>query len=237
MFISTFRPSSQSVTNHMRWVTCYHCCWLLLGIAQELWPYSMTVNKLTSTDHFLPTIWSFYSTPLYPYQPSHDPSTVKSPACHSRHVAYPTHSTIAGSISRLELLRWFQEGKRIGKDFVLVDLRRTDFEVYTALLLPSVYISNLNVQGGTIRGSLNLPAQSLYPTIPTLYSIISQGRIANVVWYCGRCNLSFSSKLLTAHKRSRFFSRSWGACCHLVCRIPGRAEEHKNKESCARRGY
>ncbi|KAJ5416065.1 major facilitator superfamily domain-containing protein, partial [Penicillium sp. CMV-2018d] len=80
---------------------------------------------------------------------------------------YPTPSTIAGSISRLELLRWFQEGKRIGKDFVLVDLRRTDFE------------------GGTIRGSLNLPAQSLYPTIPTLYSIISQGRVANVVWYCG----------------------------------------------------
>ncbi|OQE02136.1 hypothetical protein PENSOL_c003G10801 [Penicillium solitum] len=75
--------------------------------------------------------------------------------------------TIASSISRLELLRWFQEGKKIGKDFVLVDLRRTDFE------------------GGTIRGSLNLPAQSLYPTILTLYSIISQGRIANVVWYCG----------------------------------------------------
>ncbi|KAJ5374676.1 hypothetical protein N7517_006682, partial [Penicillium concentricum] len=75
--------------------------------------------------------------------------------------------TVAGSISRLELLRWFQEGKRIGKDFVLVDLRRTDFE------------------GGTIRGSLNLPAQSLQPTIPTLYSVLSQGRITNVVWYCG----------------------------------------------------
>ncbi|KAJ5840750.1 uncharacterized protein N7525_005938 [Penicillium rubens] len=74
--------------------------------------------------------------------------------------------TIAGSISRVELLRWFHEGKRIGKDFVLVDLRRTDFE------------------GGTIRGSLNLPSQSLYPTIPTLYSVLSQGGIANVVWYC-----------------------------------------------------
>ncbi|KAJ5505451.1 hypothetical protein N7453_004408, partial [Penicillium expansum] len=70
--------------------------------------------------------------------------------------------TIAGSITRLELLQWFQEGKRIGRDFVLVDLRRTDFE------------------GGTIRGSLNLPAQSLHPTIPTLYSILSQNRIDNV---------------------------------------------------------
>ncbi|OQE08867.1 hypothetical protein PENVUL_c008G02155 [Penicillium vulpinum] len=75
--------------------------------------------------------------------------------------------TITGPISRLELLRWFQGGKKIGKDFVLVDLRRTDFE------------------GGTIRGSLNLPAESLFPTVPTLYSILSQGRVANVVWYCG----------------------------------------------------
>ncbi|KAJ5779691.1 hypothetical protein N7457_007411, partial [Penicillium paradoxum] len=76
-------------------------------------------------------------------------------------------TTAAGSISRLELLRWFQQGKKTGKDFILVDLRRTDFE------------------GGTIRGSLNLPAQSLYATIPTLHSVLLQAKIANVVWYCG----------------------------------------------------
>ncbi|KAK9452447.1 Rhodanese-like domain-containing protein, partial [Dipodascopsis uninucleata] len=51
--------------------------------------------------------------------------------------------------------------------FILVDLRRTDFE------------------GGTIPGSLNLPAQSLYPTIPTLYSVLSQTPVRTVVWCCG----------------------------------------------------
>lgn len=50
-------------------------------------------------------------------------------------------STVAGSISRLELLRWYREGKRIGKDFVLIDLRRTDFEVYTHFFFRRVHVS------------------------------------------------------------------------------------------------
>ncbi|RMJ24882.1 RHOD [Aspergillus sp. HF37] len=83
------------------------------------------------------------------------------------HASYPAPRTVAPSLSRQELLQWFREGKRAGTDFVLVDLRRTDFE------------------GGTIRGSLNLPAQSLYPTIPTLYSLLSNGKVKHVVWYCG----------------------------------------------------
>lgn len=103
----------------------------------------MILNQLISTDHFLLTIRSIILVRYILISPNHDPSIVKSPACLPRHAAYPTHSTVAGSISRLELLRWFQEGKRIGKDFVLVDLRRTDFEVYTVFLLLSVYISNL----------------------------------------------------------------------------------------------
>lgn len=52
------------------------------------------------------------------------------------------------------------------RDFVLVDLRRTDHE------------------GGTIRGSINLPAQSLWPTIPTLYSILKAASVRKVIWYC-----------------------------------------------------
>ena len=32
-------------------------------------------------------------------------------------------------MTRETLLSWMQEGKVAGKDFVLVDLRRTDFEV------------------------------------------------------------------------------------------------------------
>ncbi|KAJ5767163.1 uncharacterized protein N7511_004779 [Penicillium nucicola] len=75
------------------------------------------------------------------------------------HAAFPAPKTVAPSLSREEFLQWIQEGKEAGKDFVLVDLRRTDYE------------------GGTIQGSLNLPAQSLYPTIPTLYSLVSNTSI------------------------------------------------------------
>ncbi|KAK9371668.1 Rhodanese-like domain-containing protein [Lipomyces chichibuensis] len=83
------------------------------------------------------------------------------------YAAYPEARTVAASISRLELLQWFREGKKAGRDFVLVDLRRTDHE------------------GGTIRGSLNLPAQSLHPTISALYSLVTAANASEVVWYCG----------------------------------------------------
>ncbi|KAJ5135727.1 uncharacterized protein N7515_005005 [Penicillium bovifimosum] len=83
------------------------------------------------------------------------------------HAAFPAPKSVAPSISREELLQWIRDGKQAGKDYVLVDLRRTDYE------------------GGTIRGSLNLPAQSLYPTIPTLYSLVSNSSAKYVIWYCG----------------------------------------------------
>ncbi|KAJ5561902.1 hypothetical protein N7535_003635 [Penicillium sp. DV-2018c] len=83
------------------------------------------------------------------------------------HAAFPAPKREAPSISREELLQWIRDGKQAGKDYVLVDLRRTDYE------------------GGTIRGSLNLPAQSLYPTIPTLYSLVSNSSAKYVIWYCG----------------------------------------------------
>lgn len=42
------------------------------------------------------------------------------------------------------------------------------------------------MQGGTIHGSVNLPAQTLYPTIPTLYALFSAAKIEKVIWYCGK---------------------------------------------------
>jgi arsenical-resistance protein 2 len=45
------------------------------------------------------------------------------------HAAYPTPRTVAASVSRQELLQWFRDGKGVGRDFVLVYLLRTDFEV------------------------------------------------------------------------------------------------------------
>ncbi|RAH67854.1 putative arsenate reductase (Arc2) [Aspergillus aculeatinus CBS 121060] len=83
------------------------------------------------------------------------------------HAIYPAPRSTAVGICREEVLRWFRARKQAGRDFVLVDLRRTDFE------------------GGTIRGSINLPAQSLYPAIPTFYSLLSQSPVKEVVWYCG----------------------------------------------------
>lgn len=45
------------------------------------------------------------------------------------HAAYPSPKAIPSSISREEVLNMIKSGKQAGKDFVLVDVRRTDFEV------------------------------------------------------------------------------------------------------------
>ncbi|KAK9371754.1 Rhodanese-like domain-containing protein [Lipomyces chichibuensis] len=98
---------------------------------------------------------------------TNDPNKVRSQIEPPWYAAYPEARTVAASITRLDLLKWFREGKMPGRDFVLIDLRRTDHE------------------GGTIRGSLNLPAQSLYTTIPALYSLLAAAKVTEVVWYCG----------------------------------------------------
>ncbi|KAK6506231.1 hypothetical protein TWF506_011151 [Arthrobotrys conoides] len=82
------------------------------------------------------------------------------------YAAFPSpRTTKPGALTRNEVLDLLQ--KEGSKDFVLVDLRRNDYE------------------GGTIRGSINLPAQSLYPTIPTLYDLFKAGNVKQVIWYCG----------------------------------------------------
>lgn len=45
------------------------------------------------------------------------------------HAAYPAPKATPNTLPRQELLQWFREGKQAGRDFVLVDVRRTDFEV------------------------------------------------------------------------------------------------------------
>ncbi|KAI9792099.1 MAG: hypothetical protein M1816_003081 [Peltula sp. TS41687] len=81
------------------------------------------------------------------------------------HAAYPAPSNPdPPGLSRSQLLQGIRQGR---KDFVLVDLRRTDHE------------------GGSIRGSINLPAQSLYPSIRTLYDLVSAAGVEHVVFYCG----------------------------------------------------
>ncbi|TFA97862.1 hypothetical protein CCMA1212_010424 [Trichoderma ghanense] len=79
------------------------------------------------------------------------------------HAAYPTPDTVVKATSREEVLELMKQG---AKDYILVDLRRADHE------------------GGLIRGSINLPAQSVYPSIPTLYRLLKAAGIVKVIWYC-----------------------------------------------------
>lgn len=46
------------------------------------------------------------------------------------HAAFPAPKTAAASVSRVDVLQWLQGQERVaGRDFVLVDVRRVDFEV------------------------------------------------------------------------------------------------------------
>ncbi|EFW17839.1 hypothetical protein D8B26_004824 [Coccidioides posadasii str. Silveira] len=82
------------------------------------------------------------------------------------YAAFPAPKLKADVISRTEILKWLPN-KPATLDFVLVDVRRADHE------------------GGTISGSLNLPAQSFYPSLPTVYSILKQANVKKVIFYCG----------------------------------------------------
>ncbi|UKZ75587.1 hypothetical protein TrVFT333_003275 [Trichoderma virens FT-333] len=68
---------------------------------------------------------------------------------------------------------WIERTKAAGdhaqKDFLLVDVRRNDWE------------------GGTIATSVNLPAQSFYHTRSGVYQLCKQAGIKKVIFYCGSC--------------------------------------------------
>jgi len=92
------------------------------------------------------------------------------------------------TVPREELRQWFLQGQKPGKDFILVDVRREDFEVSRenpelALFLGLVH--NL-LQGGTIKGAVNLPAQSIYPSIPTLYALFKAAGVKKTIWTCSK---------------------------------------------------
>ncbi|KAF2736648.1 Rhodanese-like protein [Polyplosphaeria fusca] len=69
-------------------------------------------------------------------------------------------------------------------DLLLVDVRRTDFE------------------GGTIKGSLNLPAHSFYLNRAVLHDLCTRAGVKQVAFYCGsssgrgpRCSAWFADYL------------------------------------------
>lgn len=56
-------------------------------------------------------------------------------------------------------------------ELLIVDVRRTDYE------------------GGAIRGSINLPAQSFYMNRGVLYELCKRAGVKKVAFYCGRFTL------------------------------------------------
>lgn len=86
--------------------------------------------------------------------------------------AFPEAKASASTIENTEVLQLLESTAAVGKhstrDFLLVDVRRTDWE------------------GGTVSTSINLPAQSLYPTRPIVYQLVKQAGIKRVIFYCGK---------------------------------------------------
>lgn len=79
------------------------------------------------------------------------------------HDAFPAPRITAPIITREEVLSALNSA-----DLLLVDVRRTDFE------------------GGTIRGSLNLPAHSFYMNRAVLFDLCKRAGVKKVAFYCGK---------------------------------------------------
>lgn len=80
-------------------------------------------------------------------------------------------------------------------------------------------VTDTRLQGGTIRGSINLPAQSLFPTMPTLYVLFKAAGVKKVIWYCGEFGLSGSARWLWWLTRHRLLERPGDEGGGLVWRL------------------
>jgi arsenical-resistance protein 2 len=125
------------------------------------------------------------------------------------HAAFPNPKSVAGAVSREQVLQWLQQGK---SDFILIDLRRTDCDVsgtfryyffldFVLNLMEPLLLTE-RAKGGIIRGSINLPAQSLYYTIPALYKLFKAANLAKVIWFCGEPSCSFTPLYEPQHQGS-----------------------------------
>jgi hypothetical protein len=77
--------------------------------------------------------------------------------------AFPAPFLIAPILSREEALSDLSS-----PDLLIVDVRRTDYE------------------GGTIKGSINLPAHSFYVNRGVLYDLCKRAGVKRVAFYCGK---------------------------------------------------
>ncbi|EJT78510.1 hypothetical protein GGTG_03610 [Gaeumannomyces tritici R3-111a-1] len=86
--------------------------------------------------------------------------------------AFPAPKSDCASLDPAEVLKLLEGegGDGTPKDFLLVDVRRTDWE------------------GGTIATSINLPAHTLYQTRRVVYDLCKRAGIKRIIFYCGSCS-------------------------------------------------
>jgi arsenical-resistance protein 2 len=77
--------------------------------------------------------------------------------------AFPAPRTTAPTMAREEALSALSSS-----DLLIVDVRRTDYE------------------GGTIKGSINLPAHSFYMNRAVLFDLCKRAGVKKVAFYCGK---------------------------------------------------
>jgi len=85
------------------------------------------------------------------------------------HAILPQPESIVKTMGPAELAEMIRSSHLTpGKDYLVVDVRRTDFE------------------NSFIKGALNLPAHSFYQTLPTIVTILST--IPKVIFHCNSCS-------------------------------------------------
>lgn len=87
--------------------------------------------------------------------------------------AFPAPKSDCPSLDPAEVLKLLDEGGKDAvtpKDWLLVDVRRTDWE------------------GGTIATSINLPAHTLYQTRSVVYDLCKRAGVKRIIFYCGSCS-------------------------------------------------
>ncbi len=100
-------------------------------------------------------------------------STVASAATEAApwHAAFPEPRAVCPQLEDRDVKSLLEQqssaGQATPRDFLLVDVRRTDWE------------------GGTISTSINLPAHTFYQTRPIIHQLCKQAGVARVITYCG----------------------------------------------------
>jgi rhodanese-related sulfurtransferase len=126
------------------------------------------------------------------------------------HDAFPAPRTIAPTIRREEILPTLSSG-----DLLLVDVRRTDYE------------------GGTVKGSLNLPAHSFYMNRASLFDLCKRAGVRKVAFYCGKyCNSIHCFFLSSGSWRVNGVSitRYYKAHCPADCTVAKTRQVHQMAE-------